>query len=367
MKAILSLALSLVLTATASPLLACHLSNLTLDSVVQNGSNYDIYLELCMGGGPGGADNHTKNFQFAFYSSGSLNVISFTPQVTSSISTTFDGFDLGPDVYPAGAANILYTDFCFFPSCGFFECINSSGCGGSAHQVCRQFIFTLDAQPDSIRALGVEGNAVPTDGCYPDTDMIVYLSSPPPPLPVEMTDFTAWPLTDGEVQLRWETVQEINANHFEVLRSKDGIHYELAGAVNACGSCSFTNHYEFLDKPASTGTWYYRIMTVDNDGSIDHSPTVTVELNVSDGLRIAPNPALNSNSEFTIFGLANYETESPKIQLHNLQGQLIWSGSAKNYGDGSAKITLDHQMTPGMYLVSLKDQPGEHLKLLIKE
>ena len=124
----------------------------------------------------------------------------------------------------------------------------------------------------------IEGNFNPTGGCYPDADMIAYLSGSPPPLPVEMTDFTARPLADGQVQLRWETAQEINVNRFEVLRSKDGIHWDLAGSVEACGSCSFTNYYEFFDKPASSGTWYYRILTVDNDGSIEHSPTATVEL-----------------------------------------------------------------------------------------
>ena len=367
MKALLSLALCLALSALTIPLSACHLSDLTLDSVVQSGSNYDIYVELCIGGGPGGADNHTKNFQFAFYSSAALNVLSYTPQITSSISTTFDAFDLGPDAYPAGAANILYTDNCFFPSCGFYECINSSGCGSAAHQVCHQFIFTLDAQPDSIRVLGIEGNSVPTDGCYPDADMIAYLAGSPPPLPVEMTDFTARPLADGQVQLRWQTAQEINVNRFEVLRSNDGIHYQLAGTVGACGSCSFTNYYEFFDKPAGTGTWYYRIMTVDNDGAIDHSPTVTIELKPEKSLRIAPNPAVNANADFTIYGLESNETETPLVQLHNLQGQLIWSGKASNAGDGSATISLDVHLPPGMYLVSLNDRPGEHFKLLVED
>ena len=347
------------------PLFACHLSSLSLDSMVQNGSNYDIYVELCIGGGPGGADDHTKNFQFAFYSANALNMISYTPQVTSSINTTFNGFDLGADVYPAGAANILYTDGCFFPSCGFFECINATGCGGSAHQVCRQFIFTLDAQPDSMRVLAIEGNASPTAGCYPDTDMIVYFAAPPP-LPVEMTSFSARPTPGGQVQLRWTTAQEINVNRFEVLRSKDGIHYDLAGILPACGSCSFTNHYEFFDKPDSPGTWYYRIMTVDNDGSVDHSNTVSIVLHSSKELRIAPNPALSYNFEWTIYGLDPNEVESPGVTIHNLQGQLVWKGNAVNAGDGSAHFSVQNQLQPGIYLVSLQNRPWAHFKLSVE-
>ena len=368
MKALLSLLLCQALSALTSPLFACHLSNLTLDSVVQNGSNYDIYVELCIGGGPGGADDKTLAFQFAFYSAGSVNLISFTPSVTSSLNRTYLGYDMGSGEYPFGAANIWYTNNVPpNPPTQEFECIVSGPCGTSAHQTCRQFIFTLDAQPDSIRALMIEGNFNPTGGCYPDADMIAYLSGSPPPLPVEMTDFTARPLADGQVQLRWETAQEINVNRFEVLRSKDGIHWDLAGSVEACGSCSFTNYYEFFDKPASSGTWYYRILTVDNDGSIEHSPTATVELKAEKSLRIAPNPAASGISAFTIYGLESQQQEMPGVQLHDLRGQLIWSGQAVNAGDGSATISLDEQLAPGMYLISLEDRPGEHFKLLVKD
>lgn len=366
MKALFSIALCLVLSSLTIPATACHLSKFTLDSVVQNGSNYDIYVQLCIGGGPGGADDDTRNFQIAFYSSGSLSVLSYTPQLTSSISTTYDGFDLGPDNYPAGAANILYTDGCFFPACSRFECISATSCGGSAHQVCRQIIFTLDAQPDSIRALAIEGNGNPTAGCYPDTDMIIYLAGSPPPLPVEMTAFTARPLADGQVQLNWETAQEINVNRFEILRSKDGIHYDLVNTVTPCGTCAFSNSYEYFDKPESPGTWYYRIMTVDNDNSVDHSPTVSVTLGTGQALRLAPNPAAGSTVEFTIYGIVSLEQEAPQVQVHNLQGQLIWSGQAMATGDGTARISLENQLRPGMYLVSLRNRPGEHLKLLVE-
>lgn len=354
--------------ATCWPIITfpCNLSHLTLDTVIQNGANYDIYLELCIGGGPGGAINHTKNFQFAFYYGNTLNILSYTPQVTSSINTLFDGFDLGPDAYPAGAANILYTDNCYFPSCSYFECINSSGCGGSAHQVCRQFIFTLDAQPDSIRALGIEGDGNPLEGCYPEADMIVYLSGSPPPLPVEMTSFTARPLSDGLVQLNWETAQEINVNRFEVLRSKDGIHYELVSTVLPCGTCTHSNFYEYFDKPNSSGTWYYRIMTVDNDGSIDHSPTVVVLLGDGTGLQLAPNPIVHSNIDFTIYGLKTLEHTIIEVRVHNLQGQLVWTGQAVVADDATARVSSGVHLKPGMYLVSLPARPAEHTKLLVR-
>ena len=55
------------------------------------------------------------------------------------------------------------------------------------------------------------------------------------------------------------------------------------------------------------------------------------------------------------------------MQLHDLRGQLIWSGQAVNAGDGSATISLDEQLAPGMYLISLEDRPGEHFKLLVKD
>lgn len=350
--------IGLLLSAALSPLLACHLSSLSLVSSAQNGSEYDITVELCIGGGPGGADGNTLWFQFAFYSQSSLSISAFTPNVTSEINTTYWGYDLGPDVYPAGSANILYTQNNFpSPPFIYFECKESSGCGDAAHQTCREFIFTVSAEPDSIRALMVEGEGDPNGGCYPDTDMIIYFGSPP--LPVELTRFDARVPDERQVLLQWETTQEINSRLFEVQRSTDGIHYDLAGEVSACGQCSTPQHYQFLDAPAAPNRYYYRLRIVDQDGSAEFSPVITVELgNPGDALVAYPNPLPTGRGAFFISGVPFSEGEPIRVDIYSPNGLRLQTTAAVPESDGVLPVPLENDLLPGLYFVRLPGREG---------
>lgn len=109
------------------------------------------------------------------------------------------------------------------------------------------------------------------------------------PLPVELLSFGAR-VAGTEVVTDWATATETNTRHFEVERSKDQLLWELVGTVAAAGSSQEPRAYRHIDPEPLDDLSYYRLRTVDLDGSISVSEAVAVEL-LAEALRCHPNPA----------------------------------------------------------------------------
>ena len=182
---LLALSLFFLFALTTSNLgKACNNSDVALDSIIQVGTEYDIYVTLCIGAGRQGAvqgaDGPTNEFAFAFYTcnAGPINISSWTPTITGDTTgVTATGFNTGPQPSPPfGAQGTVLYD----PQGQDLTCISNPNQCGLPHIQCFQFVFRVDVIPDSIRVFGVEGAGSPTSGCYPDADMLVDLSSQSP-------------------------------------------------------------------------------------------------------------------------------------------------------------------------------------------
>jgi hypothetical protein len=94
-------------------------------------------------------------------------------------------------------------------------------------------------------------------------------------LPVELVSFDA---TDqgAMVGLDWSTSMETGTDRFVVERSADGIVFRAIGQVDAMNGTGI-HRYEWSDQTPLEGVNYYRLMTVDHDGSVDFSETVVVD------------------------------------------------------------------------------------------
>ncbi len=101
-----------------------------------------------------------------------------------------------------------------------------------------------------------------------------------PPLPVELTDFTATAVGAGAVRLAWATASEKNNVGFTAERSVDGTVFVAVGTVAGAGTSSAPRAYSLLDArlPADAALLYYRLHQVDADGTGAYSPVRTVAL-----------------------------------------------------------------------------------------
>jgi hypothetical protein len=109
-------------------------------------------------------------------------------------------------------------------------------------------------------------------------------------LPTTLLNFDA-KISNKDVNLTWETTNEINTNNYEVEKSFDGNNWINIGIVIA-KNITGTNSYSLTDKNPNYGINYYRLKMNDKDGKYTYSPIRTVNF-TKGGLfvSVAPNPA----------------------------------------------------------------------------
>ena len=98
---------------------------------------------------------------------------------------------------------------------------------------------------------------------------------------------------NGYAKLKWQTCNEINVKHFEIQKSSDARNFSHVAIVAAKnGACS--NNYSFSERKLLSGTNYYRIKMVDNDGRSTYSGIVSINENLATSINAFPNPARNN-------------------------------------------------------------------------
>lgn len=153
-------------------------------------------------------------------------------------------------------------------------------------------IYYIDAGHKSIRRCGLDGSSI-TDLITSITPTAVVTTTTNPPLPVEITSFTA-SAAEGKALLNWETATEVNNYGFEIQRTLTGdSSWVKVGFVKGAGYSNSTREYSFTDKPEGGRKFKYRLKQIDVDGKFEYSSVVEVELNIGTDLAVAqnyPNP-----------------------------------------------------------------------------
>ena len=103
------------------------------------------------------------------------------------------------------------------------------------------------------------------------------LTLPNPPVPVELSSFTAQLISNG-VKLKWITSSELNNNGFIIERRLFGSEFIEIGFVKGNGTSTEKNEYSFVDGNSLSGKYSYRLKQVDYNGSSKYSQIVNVEL-----------------------------------------------------------------------------------------
>ena len=111
----------------------------------------------------------------------------------------------------------------------------------------------------------------------------------PTGLPINLADIIV--IKQGKtIQTAWRTSTELNTSHFIIQRSTDGSSFTDIGTVKAIGSGA--NGYSFIDTHPNNGINYYRLESVDKDGSSSYSKVVSIQLTVDRlPFTVVPNPA----------------------------------------------------------------------------
>lgn len=189
---------------------------------------------------------------------------------------------------------------------------------------------------------GIEFNNYETQ----NLDLIAVASTQNAILPITLSAFTG-NLVDNTPMLFWQTESEIDASHFEIERSIDGISFTKIATINAITDGRRNASYQYLDNTASNGNrYYYRIKMVDLEGTFKRSSVININRQTA-GL-----------SDFVIMqspGSQNVILMSDKIgqQYHliSANGTVVAKGIVTNTKTMIPTISLPS----GMYFLQLNN------------
>jgi len=181
------------------------------------------------------------------------------------------------------------------------------------------------------------------------------------PLPVKLTGF-ATSCTHKGVLLNWETVQETNADFFEIQSSADGTNWTRLTTVAARGNSNAPLQYSYNDEKAQGK--FYRLKMVDRDGKFIFSSVCVANCGAKNWkASVYPNP-VKDKFELAVTGLQKNNLE---IEIVNAQGQKVWQERVSiNTTSGKTSIPAA-TLSKGLYYIKINDAGSQQIIPLIKQ
>jgi photosystem II stability/assembly factor-like uncharacterized protein len=176
-------------------------------------------------------------------------------------------------------------------------------------------------------------------------------------LPVSILSFTGEVLPTSN-KLKWSVAQELNVQDYEIERSLNGTDFKKIASVKA-SNAAYYNYTDFLSADQS---YYYRLKTVDRDGSYDYSGVVYLRRSAKEAVQVLSNPFANDiKIKFTVS-----QNDKVQISLYDAGGKLVRREQAR-ISNGQSVYTLDNLANlPGgtYYLEAIVNNQRWRQKLL---
>jgi len=164
--------------------------------------------------------------------------------------------------------------------------------------------------------------------------------------------------------LVWETASEQNTSEFAIERSLNGRdNWEVIGTERAAGNSDVAVSYSFDDmRPTSQA--YYRLNTIDLDGSSQTSNIVSIKRDVRgfDVVLVAPNPT-TAKTTVTFESLNNAQVNAV---LTDITGKVITT-LTQDAISGLNNMTIDLSNTPsGVYFLTMNNGVNNITRRIVK-
>lgn len=170
-------------------------------------------------------------------------------------------------------------------------------------------------------------------------------------IPLQFLGITAHQKS-GYKLVEWKTADATNTDHFQVERSEDALHFQQIGTVKSHNS-PVVMSYSFKDFQASNGTVWYRVKSIDADGQYKLSAVVSLKdiMHGNQQMYVLNNPAQGS---VHLYAPESYQGDCD-YYLTTTAGQMIQKGQLTVTGAGNLSINLNSGISPGVYLLQVKN------------
>lgn len=213
--------------------------------------------------------------------------------------------------------------------------------------------ITSDYMPDPIPTANLTGG---TYTLTVDFNTLTFTLVPGNTLPVTWVSFKGKATNNG-VLLNWQTAEEKNNQYFEVERSTDGINYTTLAKVYPNSAKSYT----YTDKQAQAKN-IYRIKQVDNDGKVDYSDLVAVNVNLQNNgiIQYITNPSSN----LLKVGLSKNLNLPAKLSVYGTNGTILKTVSVNDTDNNVIDISA---LANGVYVFGVEANGQAERKLFVKQ
>ncbi|MDW3649293.1 MAG: T9SS type A sorting domain-containing protein [Bacteroidia bacterium] len=169
--------------------------------------------------------------------------------------------------------------------------------------------------------------------------------------PVEILSFDAR-LKKDAVLLEWVSGFELNHAAYLIERSSDATSFEVIGEIGSQGNSQDKRAYEYYDRSPLVGHSYYRLKSVDLDGSLQYSHIEEIWIDLGSEALIYPNP--NSDHQVNIRWEALAPNQALQIEVYNLQGHLLIQEERVQLSAGFIhQFQLPESLPAASYLIRL--------------
>ncbi|MBW3130915.1 T9SS type A sorting domain-containing protein [Hymenobacter profundi] len=173
------------------------------------------------------------------------------------------------------------------------------------------------------------------------------------PLPVELVAFTGQ-LEGSAVRLDWATASEKNNKGFEVQRSTGDDQWFPLGFVDGHGSTSQRNAYTLVDANAPEGKAYYRLRQIDNDGSENFSPVVTIAVPAGNAPALVLSPVPTPD----VLNISGLGSGAHVAEVYDMMGKRVLTHS---FNDQTTSVSVAN-LPSGLYVVQVQGKKSKFVK-----
>ncbi|MBC7827975.1 MAG: hypothetical protein H7122_09530 [Chitinophagaceae bacterium] len=152
---------------------------------------------------------------------------------------------------------------------------------------------------------------------------------------------------DANILLSWQLDPSINADHFEIQRSEDNIHFTVVKKIEASPN---TFKYQFSEKLPVQGIYYYKLKVTEKNGNTRISRLISVSYRKS-GIELV---TVSGFIFHNMIGLTISSAEKALLNLYiiNAEGKIVQRTSTVVH-KGSMKLSMDiSNMPAGIYYLA---------------
>jgi len=178
-------------------------------------------------------------------------------------------------------------------------------------------------------------------------------------LPVQLLNLNA-KKENQTVLLNWQTSNEVNNSHFEILRSSNNSTFTPIGKVKASTNNGTIHHYSFSDTEPKNGINFYQLKQYDLDGKTALSKVITVNFNDRNAFTLYPNPVKVSQP---IHIKLNSVENISSIQILDINQKLVLQQSNVNQ---TSNLQFDtNLLQPGIYILKINTPTNQLVNKII--